>query len=365
MTMANGWQKAYQELKDFIAWNPRIEIGESVISIPEDLRLEFYRLFDMVRVAFVEEKFPLLLDGVTLLSESYFKVEQEVTELLGLDSISVPGNLHKFLSNPKERLIEGVFDSLFDLLKGEVDFEVFEWQASRELEGTFRGFYHSGYEKWVALSLLKLLEPDTNFHITLDMPVPRQRIRHPPPLEGLAPSPEESRHLSFEHQPSPTFTVPDFIVRSTKLNGYVALRSGFVMPMAAADNASKKREWFSLNSVQAFDPHVILLFVDDNPEDISLVADKDRICRPDLMIKCMVKKDWYQKADLEEVKLHHDTLNPKMGTYVIYGETTPILESGRSDSNIYILTVGFDTSKLASVINTLEGKESCSFAAQQ
>lgn len=363
MTMSNGWQKAYKELKDFVTGNPGIEVGKSVTSIPGDVRPEFYRLFDRVRAAFIEEKFPALLDEASLLSGSYVKVEQEVTELLGLDSISMSAGLRKFLCKPKEGLIEVLFDPLFDFLKGKVDVELFQRRASEDMEATFRGFYQSGYEMWVALCLVKLLDSDKNFHVNLNLPAPKERIRHPPATEGLAPSPEESKCLSFEHQPSPTFTVPDFIVHSTEMNRYVAFRAELVMPISAAFNASEKREWYPLDSILALDPCITLIYIDNKPEDISLVADKDRICRPDLIIKCMVKKDWYQKEGLEKVKLHHDTLKPKMGTYIISQETALEQELEKPGEDIYILTVGFDSSKLASVISTLMSKESHSFVA--
>ena len=48
--MPNNWQKACNELKDYIAKHPTIEISMNAICISGDVRPGFYRLFDTARV---------------------------------------------------------------------------------------------------------------------------------------------------------------------------------------------------------------------------------------------------------------------------------------------------------------------------
>jgi len=116
--MSNSWQKAYSGLKEYIAGNPKIEIGKNVIAIPGDVRPEFYRVFDTVRVAFLKEKFQTLLDEAIPLSKNYAEVGQEVTKSLGLADIKVSASLNWFLNDPVNGLIRLLFDPLFNLLKG-------------------------------------------------------------------------------------------------------------------------------------------------------------------------------------------------------------------------------------------------------
>ena len=363
MRVSNSWQKAYEGLKHFIAENPSIEIGESVILIPGDVRSEFYRLFDRVRLVFVEEKFPpALLNEAGTLSESYTEVEQEVTKLLQLDSIFIPTAIRTFLHDPKEGLTRRLFDLLFDLLKGKVGIEPFEQRASEDIEATFRGLYQLGYEKWVTLSLIKLLEPDKNFRINLVIPSSRGKMKSAA-TEAIIPPPEESKLLSFEHQSSPPLIVPNVMVHSAKMNRYVAFGSAFVMPISVALNTSEKREWYPLDSIQTLVPYTNLIYVDDSPMDIALICDKNRICRPDLIIRLMEQKDGHKKEELEKVKLQYDYLKPKMGTYIVSSEAALEQEPEKPGEDIHILTVGFDSSKLASVISTLMSKESHSFVA--
>ena len=54
VTMSNGWHKAYSELKEYVAQNPKIKISQKIVVLPGDVRPEFYQLFDKVRVAFLK-----------------------------------------------------------------------------------------------------------------------------------------------------------------------------------------------------------------------------------------------------------------------------------------------------------------------
>src|SRR3989338_5462243 len=105
--MSTSWQGAYTRLQNFITANPRIELSESIVAIPGDIRPEFYRLFDDVRAAFVEEKVPALLSEAETLSENYTRAEQEVKELLKLDNVFALGFLDRFLHQPKDELMRG------------------------------------------------------------------------------------------------------------------------------------------------------------------------------------------------------------------------------------------------------------------
>ncbi len=359
--MLNSWQEEYQRLTDFVARKPQVGIAESVVTIPRDVRPEFYRLFDTVRVAFIEEKLSDPFNEAATLSQNYLKAEQEVTELLGLDDILIATGLRRFLRDPRDGLIKGLFDPLFDLLKGKINAEAFEQGVSRNIEASFRDFYRLGYKKWLALSLVKLLEADRSLEVSVPSlylgPQDGERGSSVSDEEHPVPPPKELKHLSFKHEQSSTLTVPDFIVHSAKINRYFALRSEFRAAAAVwtASNASEHREWYPLDCVVALRLGSTLIYVADNPEEISLVADAEKICRPELIIECREQKDWYEKEGLEKVKLHHDILKPRLGTYIVSREQVP--DVGQLGDSIHILTVGFDQSKLEPIISSLMKQE--------
>ena len=354
-----GWRQLYEKLTRFIAEHPEVEINETFVSIPGNVRPEFYRLFDKVRMAFLEERFPNLLDEARLLSDSYVKVEHEVVRVLKLEGISMSTKLHMFLHDPKNALMRELFDPLFHLLRGKIDVKTFEEEQSQNIENSFRNLYRAGYERWVALSLVKLLEADRNFSLSIPFPSIR-KIVHALGSKRPAPSPRESKVLSLEHEIPQVFIVPNFIVHSAKVDRYVAigLEIGIGTAMWTASKVSERREWYPLKSIREkyslvdLKPDMIIC-ADERPEDVALIADSERICRPDLIIECMEQEDWYEKGDLERAKLHHNVLRPRLGTFIVSRKPVPEQVHEKLGDGIHLLTVGFDQSKLAPIINAL------------
>jgi hypothetical protein len=325
---SNNWQKEYEDLEGFVSRNPELEIGMDTVVIPEELRPEFYRLFDRVRTTFVEEKCATLLDEGKTLSSHFAVAEDESIKLLGLTDIRLPAFLNWFLHEPNNGLTRQTFDPLFELLKGKTDAGTFEQVTSRNIERSFRALFRSGYEKWVVLSLVKLLASDRVFNVTAAELENSSGEQFFIGAEGSVPEPKESDHLSFEHRVEAIFMVPDLIVHSPKANRYVGFRTELGQAMFTAKNASAKREWYSLYSgKEQYGPALnwpdLLVYAADEPGDINLVADLEKICVPELIIECMGKKEWAEKDGLEKVKLHHDILKPKLGTYIVSREPVP------------------------------------------
>lgn len=352
------WYQAYAELNHFITGNREIKIDSHVVAIPQQMRPEFYRLFDGVRTAFIEEEFPRLLYESTCLSESYTKVKEEVIDLLRLDDVSMAPGLHRFLRDPKNQLIRGLFDPLFDLLKGKTEVVAFGQEASRSIEESFKGLYQSGYEKWGALSLVRLLDPHRSFHIPLRQPTSKEIIKRLPTSREPVPLPAESDRLSFNHETMPILIVPDFIVYSARVDTYIAVRSEFENAMWIAANISREREWHTFDAISGRNGLLdlkpsLILWVADHPEDLALIADSRRVLRPDLIVECMAQRNWHKKDGLDNVKLRHNALRPKLGTYIVSRGFVPEHVREELGANIHLLMVGFDQSKLGPISDVL------------
>jgi hypothetical protein len=380
--VSDSWRQAYAELKEYTANNPQINIRMSVIVIPEDIRHEFYRLFDAARLAFLKEKGQALLDEAAPLSSNYARAAQEVTKSLGLSEIKVEAGLSWFLNDPENGLIRPLSDPLFDLLKGKIDINTFEGDATESIRSSFGQLFTLGYERWVVLSLVNLLAPDRA------VAIPIETIRNmcweleADEKTGLSekpvPGPEKMEHLSLEHEWEPAFIISNLIVHSTKLNRYVSITADLDDAMWTADGVSDKREWQRLRELGMLYTPVaswpnLVIHIDDQPEDIALVADFSRFCRPDIVVECMEQADWYQKGGLDRVKQNHAFLKPKLGTYVVsrlpvpeeaFKDLIPEPAAGEPASeqkippqeqplDIHILTVSYDQSRLAPIIDTL------------
>ena len=380
--MSTTWQESFAGLQVFIKSSPGIAIGKVVISIPDDVRPEFYRLFDDVRMTFVEEKFPALLREAEILSKNYTQAEQEVKALLKLDNIYTLGFLDKFLHGTRQELTRELFNPLFELLRGTIDSGTFERQGIKDIEAIYERSHRLGYAKWLALTLVKELESDKIFAVA---PPECKLDGHGAPIccEDDVSYPQESKYLTFEHGPDhyPPFITPHFIVHSAKLKRYVSIRTELIAPAEyIALNSSEKREWYNFASLKrdynlALTNPGLLIYLGDQLEDLALIADKDRMCRPDMIVEYREPWDWEDKDITANTKLY-DVLNPKLGRYIVSREPVaepvsqekagkPVEEklldgqgSQSAEKAVYNLTVNFDPSKLAPIMDKLVNADS-------
>ncbi len=398
--MSKQWEKKYTELIDYVRMHDSIVINKDSIRINNEVRPHFYKLFNDVGLAFLRENSSKYLRQSYLLSKHYKTVKREVSKLIGLRDYVVRTDLRKFLETPQNGLARILLDHLFDLLKMKTDIKTFEQKASRVVELFFKDHFKAGYEKWIILSLVILLDCDQVFQIPL-MELDAMELRkHMYLTRDQVPAPKASEQIWLDYKPSPLFVVPDNIFHSIKLKKYVAFKAGFLEPMSTAANPSKGREWYSMKTIvdkyrNLFTRLDIKVYIGNNPEEISLIADKNMICRPDLIVESKVQKDWYQQEELQKLKLHHNILKPKLGTYVVSRLTipedairelmpepvagelptegvasretsaeqtsqelapeqkSPPEEPEKQPPDIHILTVGYDRSKLEPIVSAL------------
>jgi len=339
--MPDSWQKAYKELQDFIAAHPEVVIERGRVSIPNDTRGEFYQSFDTVREAFVDEKYPALPVEVVTLSDSYNKVERAIIELLKLESISILTAIQSFLHNPKQGLMREIYNNLFDLLQGKIEVGTFEQEASRKIDIRVRDFCKWGYEMWLVLSLLKLLEPEKAYQLILDT----SSTNHL----------EETKNISVgQERPYAVSMLPDFIVYSNKVGKYVALKSELRMHIdryygQAVEPEERKGP---TDIPTGFGSRVLIVHFIENPENIILAdSDTGKITNPEVAIECLEQKELHDVTSVDEVKHRHELLKPRLGTYLVFREPVSKISLDETSDNIHFLEVGLDQSKLESIIS--------------
>lgn len=357
------WYQQFVKLRDFISAHVEIQIENGFVAIPESTRTEFYRLFNDVRIAFLEEQFSELLKEVKLLQMNYARTEREIVMLLGLDEVSIVNDVRKFLHDPRDRLMRELFDLLFYLLKGKIEPEMFQSEASKNVKSAHTKLYRLAYQKWVTLSLVKMLEADQCFNLRI--PSLEMSPRGPVVIGDSkpVPQPKESRFLSFEHDTTPVFVVPDFVIHSRKLDRYLGFRSelrglGTITEvMWTASRVSEGREWYNIKSPRdkcnlLALRFALIIYVSGRPEDIGLIADSKKICRPDLIVECNVQDDQFDE-DLRRINLYKSALRPKKGIFLVLKDSFPNLTYEKGDGDIHLLTVHFDQPKLGAIVKTL------------
>lgn len=381
--MQTDWQQAYSKLKDYIAKTPQIEIAKDFTVIPGEVRPGFYQLFDATNLAILESKHGTQLAEAKTLSNSYKRAAEDVKKSLGLSEIKLPSYLRWFLGDPADGLARPLFDRLFDLLKGRIDTSQFERAAAESVEAFFAQQFKAGYEKWALLSVLNLLSPDTPMAVPLDEI--RDMLHDLPDDEKngieteVLPMLKPLSSLSLGREGGEiSFLISDIIVHSARTNSYVAITGDIADAIRSSAYVSEKREWLSIRELgvryrrAAFSWPDMVILTDDQPEDIGLVADFSRFCRPDIIVECQVQPDWWEKGGLERARKDYDFLKPRRGTFVIsrhpvpeaaVSEVAPPPAAGKTETagdgsaeqygDIHILSVGYDQAQLVPIVEAL------------
>jgi len=364
--MSVAFRRAYNELTEFVDKHPEIEIGDSVTSIPESVRAAFYGMFNDARDAFVTEKFASLLERAAELQDKYNTELETASSWLSLEDPPSVDPVRRFLCDPKDCLARELFDPLFDLLKGRTSIDEIEKTVTSKIETLFASVFRAGYEKWVVLSLLNVLEVESSFRVFIRNMNAGERSKPAAqaPLEEV-PVPQESKSLFFSQPRNAIFTVPDFIAYSPRLHRFVGIRSDFHQSAYNAMNASNDREWDGIDRdlLVLMSKGLTLVYVAEQVQAISLVADAAKFCRPDLVLWCVDPQSMNQ-ADVMAVMRQADSrLKPAGGVYMIASGEWPEAsvspggnvkkQQGEESAGIHWLNAGYDRMKLTPVAEAL------------
>ncbi|MBN1567278.1 MAG: hypothetical protein JXA73_05500 [Acidobacteria bacterium] len=375
--MSDSFLRAYSELTDFISANPEIEIGESVTSIPGEVRPGFYDRFNAARKAFLEEKFPEFVSKSRRLQQEYCKAGNEAAGLLSMEDTPEVNRIRRYLRDPEESLARELFDPLFDLLKKRKSLGSFEETALARITEVFPAVYRGGYEKWAILSLANLLDADKALRVPVRELQAADRAKSSAfaPTEEV-PSPMESTSFFFSQPHKSIFAVPDFILHSTGLNRFIGIRSEFKEGIYNALNASSDREWytFGVDHLILLASGLTLLYVSERPERISLIADVKKFCRPDLLLWCVDTQAISRNEALGKMELADSLFRPAGGSFLAAGDLWPDTgdPAGSNDRNeraeempsrIRILNVGFDRLQLIPVVEALRDTKGSAITA--
>ena len=339
------WKKEYDALKSFTEAHPEIQIGISEISIPRGFRDDFYRQFDLVRNAVVEERFASLPLDVDNLCRNYTLEEKGVKESLGLDGIWVPTDLLDFLHDPVVGLTRTIYNRLFELVQGKISREEFERLADADLTAAIANLFRLGYEPWAALALIRLFEPDQGFSVPLD--------------EDFKPYLDELKEIAFGRQfHHVAMRIPEFVLHSRKLDRHIAVK----MPLAREVETyyipieppvkPKKRTG---DTSYVLDSRMMFLSLLDDADKIPVFADihKRTIQSPDLTIEFLMKQDLDDPDTVLGFRKRVDIMKPKLGGLLVVMDPGKEEDLAKPADNIEVIAAGMDPSRLSAIVDKL------------
>lgn len=377
--MSNKWRDRYEELKDFVVKNPKVEIGQDklgqeYVAIPQEYKPEFLRRFYITISAFVEEEFPELLERAKPLCQSYLLAAEEIKKTPALSEIKLPPPVQWFIADPVDGLRRELYDFLYDLLREKISIEQFASQGRRIIPSRNNELAALSYQYWLVISLANLLKPERFYTVDLTVGKSSQAVVQALGNE-VAPvrEPEETNIISLHHYTysSDIFVIPDIMIRSTRINRWVAIKAEPTQANWTADNASENVEWIDIDQ-EPLMPELVLVSTSDKLEDLALVRDNKKIARPELALVCREADNWYEtRKDWQVLQFTQDFLKPKLGLHVasrpeVPEEVTKKLEfdkvlnslstrEGEEEGvkGIQVANIGLDVSRLEQYVDML------------
>lgn len=349
---SSEWLSYFEELKNLIEENKEIKMAEDSIKISENYRSIFYEQFDKTRDEFIINSFPDKFELSSNLSREYRKLENKIMKKLSLKDITMSNNVERFLHNPLNELRRELFDLLIDLLINNISREDFINAGRNKIEAVFKNTYKIAYTKYFILKLIDELKAEDIYYIPMSIPSSTELIKHPIGLKESVPPPQKADKISFEVPRKTTLLIPDFIIYSAEIKKYIAFRTELGKALWEAGGLSRQREWISIEDIIKENGPVrispdLLLYIDNDLENINLAADAAVLCRPDIVFECADSINVDLLEDKAEALYQYTKiLKPFAGSYLIqeeknyadikdeYIETFEILNFNRFNSDL-------------------------------
>ena len=341
--MSKSWQVTYDDIKNFIAQHPSIEINPGVMSIPTDVRPDFYRLFDALRDNFVKDNIPDFLEKTLALSSNHEGIRNKLSTGLGLEEIEIETSLNDFIRSPLGLMTGLLSEPAFDLLMGKSNPGTFDEISARKIVSAFETFFQQGYKSWLTLSLLQLMSPDSAFIVPLsnDVSAPYDYDIGNAGTQDkqMLPDAVPASRLSFNRTPYFVLLVPKVIVHSKRLNVFVSLLQEFRFVPTEARYRNQQIEWYRLPDLIAklgqgrIWPDLVI-YLARQPNDLLLVADMFNMARPDIIVNILHKRDLGDPGKLAMFKSQNDIFAPRLGSFIVSSEALSDAEMEACNSQI-------------------------------
>ena len=402
----SDWKHSFEELKAYIVKNPGIELTPNIICIPADVREEFYRLFDTVRLTIINDHFPGMLEEGKRLSQQWAIAVAAAVERFNLKGVEMDSDTTWFLQDPTDGLFRLLFDPLFDVIRGKKNLEAFEASLAKILSKNFSKFMLEGYQAWVTLSVLNGLSVDGLYTVKpseLDIDPSLHVEMAVPGLQEDTPEMEKAKTVSFRPTLRFSFMVPNVIGHMPQPDEYVAFVPNFEYNEAKwlGKNLDFKRTWVKFTDIYNefgqtdLYPNVAL-YIGEHWKNVIVASDAAEMARPEIIVELRAENGWYEREGLQSIRRHYDVMKPKSGSFVIclhdvpegaVKELEPVVEvqaaaqeapkftgaekvtrgevqgigealpvSAPQPQNIHLLNVGFDPEKLLPLREAISGK---------
>ena len=190
-----------------------------------------------------------------------------------------------------------------------------------------------------SLYFLKGLGATEFLNVPLTQPYPDhvlRGLRYFPDGIAKLPAPVETSELSFCYPTKPIAIEPAIIVYSPIINNYISFSYRITGALWSTGRKSDKRTFLDMGTIRELSPKTMLLFISDNPSDLSLVSDRNSICQPDLMLIHNYPDNVLTDDDIIRATAQNRSFIPALGTYVISKDWEDSRFTYEIEENIHI-----------------------------
>lgn len=154
-----SWADGLEELRAWTAAHEAIAVTPGSLSVPQELRGEFYGRVEAVQRRLAEEVLGKDIARACEVARSCAKVREEILAASGLSSFTLAAKLENFLENPEAALAAPAFSPVLDALSGRLTVDEAAREASLALRQSCQNLTRNAYEAWAYYGIIAEMRP--------------------------------------------------------------------------------------------------------------------------------------------------------------------------------------------------------------
>lgn len=281
---ALAWQESLATLKHFVAEHPEIICDQRSLSVPPELRDEFYDQVQQVQFGITTYCVGDRFAEIQKIASLCIEMREKLLCASGLEELKFASTLENFLANPLATLAKPSFDIVLEAIQNDRSTSVVEEKAREKIPVFCEMVFRNAYEAWAYYGIVRALKP-RKFYAVLS----------PNTIDVHA---VESPSITIGSQiTSPERRIPEAVFETE--NGSVfAMKSEVARELDFYGTKITRRRDFSAggNTVDQNGHRVLLLYKLESLDKINLIADRDEhyVRTSDLMCEFLCAEEMEQ-----------------------------------------------------------------------
>lgn len=279
-----NWRESLERLKRFVSAHPDIKCTKYSLSIPQELRDEFYEHVLQVQLELTECCVGARFAEAERIADQCIKVRERLLETSGLEEFRFASTLENFLSDPLATLAKPSFDIVLDAVQSGMSVEEVEEKACAKLPAFYDMVYRCAYEAWAYYGVVLALKPKKFYAVLSPNTVDVHAV-------------ESSSIIIGSQITSPERRIPEAVFE-TEEGKVFAMKSELARELDFYGRKITRRRDFSAggNTTDQNGHRVLLLYKLESIDKVALIADRDEsfIRVNDLMCEVLLTEEMKQ-----------------------------------------------------------------------